>query len=65
MLWDCRLEPEMSRREGRHPHECRRLQEPEKHIGAHMEGTAGQSKAAAEGLDSRIGIKFTNKLYTL
>lgn len=37
------------------------LQEPEKHMGAHVGGTAGQREAAAEESDSRTGIKFTSK----
>lgn len=35
-------------------HTCNRLQEPEKPIGAHVEGTAAQREAAAETSDSRI-----------
>lgn len=38
-----------------------RLQEPEKHMGAHVDGTAGQREVAAVESDSRIGIKFTSK----
>lgn len=33
---------------------CGRLQEPEEHMGAHMEGTAGQREASVEEPDCRI-----------